>query len=108
MTTWEAHGERCEVRGAIASVEIFARREDEPTRRLTLTIAAPERERDATRWACRVVLADLHRPHTVAGESSLAALVAALDVAREWIAELRAQGFSLARDRKGETPFELP
>lgn len=108
------------VKGAIASVEIFGSREDEETRRFTLTITEPARAEalegedsegrtspEAHEWECRVALANLHRPTTVRGRDSVAVLAHALELARDWIAEMRAQGYSLYRDRAGQRLFEL-
>jgi hypothetical protein len=95
------------MRNAIATVEIFARRSGEATRRLTLVISSPERSPAGGGWACRVALADLHRPQSIEGPDSVAVLVGALAQARGWLDELEASGFMLARDRAGEKPFRL-
>ena len=99
------------MRGAIASVEIYALPPGEAApraRRLTLTITAPERDRDAmVGWTCRVALADLHPPETIRAENSVAALAGALARARVWIDAIRAQGSLLTRDRAGESAFLL-
>ena len=97
------------MKGAIASVELFADAgsEDGGRTRLTLTISAPERAVDRETWVCRIALADLHRPMEVAGVDSVTALAAALDQARAWLAELAAQGTTLFRGRSGEIRFEL-
>jgi hypothetical protein len=58
-------------------------------------------------WACRLALADLHRPQSIEGPDSVAVLASALARARGWLAELEASGFTLARDRAGEEPFRL-
>jgi hypothetical protein len=94
------------VKGAIASIEIFAFENDASPRRLSLTIAAPERCPAGEGWLCRVALADLHRPETVRGVDSVAALMGAMDRAREWVADLRAEGLVLCRDRAGKSAFE--
>jgi hypothetical protein len=97
------------VKGAIASVELFAdagSAEGSRTR-LTLTISAPERAVDRETWVCRIALANLHRPTEVAGVDSVTALAAALAQARAWLAELAAQGTTLFRARSGEARFEL-
>ena len=98
------------MRGAIASVELFAAepgRDQEGRTRLTLTVTAPERSSDEGSWVCRVALANLHRPEEVVGTDSVTALAAALDQARAWLAELAAQGTTLFRARTGEARFEL-
>lgn len=98
------------MKGAIASVELFAAEAaaaQGARTRLTLTISAPERTSDDGAWVCRVALANLHRPTEVAGDDSVTALAAALAQARTWLAELRAQGTTLFRDRTGESAFEL-
>ncbi|MEM9174838.1 MAG: hypothetical protein AAGC67_06360 [Myxococcota bacterium] len=98
------------MKGAIASVDVFAAEADAPAgerRRLTLTVTAPERSEAADGWVCRVALADLHRPIAVEGRDSVTALAGALDRARSWLAELSAQGTTLFRDRTGESRFEL-
>lgn len=112
------------MKGALASVEIFvftakalaapaagsdpsARREATP-RRLSLVIGTPERAPAGDFWHCRVALADLHRPETLAGRDSLEALVLAVEQARSWIAELEVEGYRLARDRVGAEPFRFP
>ncbi len=97
------------MKGAIASVELFAdagSAEGSRTR-LTLTISAPERAVDRETWVCRIALANLHRPTEVAGVDSVTALAAALAQARAWLAELAAQGTTLFRARSGEARFEL-
>ena len=93
------------MKGTIASVELYAFDGGEKPRRLTLTITAPEREPEGG-WTCRVALANLHRPESVAAPDSVAALAAALSRARSWLRELRAQGLVLCRDRAGQAPFE--
>ena len=98
------------MKGAIASVEIYAFGSDPSPRRLTLTIAAPTRTGsvgEPSAWECRVVLADLHRPEAVHGEDSVEALERGLALARRWVADLRAQGLRLARDRAGERRLDL-
>ncbi len=95
------------MRGAIASVEIYATEDDGSVRRLSLTIAAPERSPGGEGWQCRVALADLHRPEAVGGADSVEALAGALARARGWVAELRAEGLVLARDRAGKSLFDF-
>lgn len=109
------------MKNAIATVEIFASRPPvvagqgaERARRLTLVISMPERKKGAgspeagpDAWSCRVALADLHRPETVHAPDSILVLVRALERARGWLAELEAQGFTLARDREGSQAFVL-
>jgi hypothetical protein len=95
------------MKGAIASVEIFAFAGEDAPRRLSLTIAAPARSRKGDGWECRVVLADRFRPETVSGPDSFCALQAAFDLARAWVSELRAQGLTLTRDRAGEMSFDF-
>lgn len=98
------------MKGAIASVEIFAFVPEHDTpgpRRLTLTIGAPTPDRESGHWDCRVALADLHRAETKSAVDSVSALEAALEQGRVWLAELRARGWVLARDRAGKSSFEL-
>ena len=95
------------MKNAIATVEIFALREGESARRLTLVIARPERTEQGDPWSCRVALADLHRARTVHALDSFLALSRALELARGWLAELESSGLSLARDRAGAEPFLL-
>lgn len=94
------------MKGAIASVDFFVDAASGAPRRLTLTIAAPERAAGGPGWTCRLALADLHRPQAVDGRDSVEALARAVDQARAWLAALHAQGRTLTRDRAGETPFE--
>lgn len=94
------------MKGAIASVEIFARDPSGTARRLTLTITAPERGDDGA-WSCRVALADLHRPQTVHASDSVTALAGAFAHARRWLDALCADGNTLHRDREGERSFVL-
>jgi hypothetical protein len=93
------------VKGAIASVEIYVRTPGQPPRRLSLTIASPSRD-EAGGWSCRLALADLHRPRSVAGRDSVEALAGALSLARDWLGALRAEGLLLTRDRDGREPYE--
>lgn len=95
------------MKGAIASVEIFAFENGAVPQRLSLTIAGPHRCADGEGWECRVALANLHRPETVTGSNSFEALAKAIDRARGWVADLRAQGLVLTRDRAGESAFEF-
>jgi hypothetical protein len=95
------------MRNAIATVEIFASRSGEATRRLTLVISSPERAGADGGWACRLALADLHRALSIEGPDSVAVLAGALARARGWLAELEASGFTLARDRAGVEPFRF-
>ena len=95
------------MRGAIASVEIYAFEGGASPRRLSLTIAAPERCPGGEGWQCRVALANFHRPATVTAQDSVAALALAIERARGWVADLRAQGLVLARDRAGQSAFEF-
>ena len=94
------------MKGAIASVEIFAH-DGSGTRRLTLTLAAPERDDDGMGWSCRVALADLHRPETIRARDSVQALAQALARATDWLDALRSERWRLTRDRAGREPFEL-
>ena len=93
------------MKGTIASTELYVFDGGPKPRRLTLTITAPERDPEGG-WACRVALANLHRPEPASGIDSVAALDAALSRARSWLGELRAQGLVLCRDRAGEFTFE--
>ncbi len=68
--------------GAIATVEIFARGADGGTERLSLVIAAPDRDPSGDGWQCRVALADRYRPETVTGPDSVEVLSRALGRAR--------------------------
>ncbi|HPG24644.1 MAG: hypothetical protein H6748_07115 [Spirochaetaceae bacterium] len=100
------------MKGAIANLEIYAfERVETPgagPRRLSLAITAPERREEGGGWACRVALADLHRPRPVEGRDSFEALAAAVACARDWIEALEAEGYVLFRDRAGERRLELP
>lgn len=103
------------MKGAIASVEIFAfaapgprAASSERPRRLSLVIGVPERAPSGELWHCRVALADLHRPQTLAGRDSVEALLLAVECARGWLAALHAEGFALCRDRAGDEPFSIP
>lgn len=112
------------MKSAIASLEIYAfategasdgaapiglaRSDAGRPRRLSLVIGAPERAPTGDAWHCRVVLADLHRPQTLAGRDSMEALLRAVGRARAWLDALRAEGLLLYRDRAGLEPLELP
>lgn len=103
------------MKGAIASVEIFAFAASGPgeasssrPRRLSLVIGVPERAPSGEPWHCRVALADLHRPQVFAGRDSVEALFLAVECARGWLSALRAEGFVLCRDRTGSEPFSIP
>ncbi len=93
------------MKGAIASVEVFARREGDPVRRLTLVVGTPTRSDEG--WLCRVALADRHPPESLSGADSVEVLGLALARGRRWLALLRAEGFSLSRDRAGQIPYPL-
>lgn len=93
------------MRDAIASVEIFAHRGDEPVQRLSLVIGAPAANREAGTWTCRVALANLHRSEELVGRDSVEALTLALARGREWLLALETGGFVLYRDRAGSEPF---
>jgi hypothetical protein len=95
------------VKGAIATVELFASNSSGKSDRLSLVIDAPRRTSSGEGWQCRVALADLHPPRTILARDSVEALSLALAQARLWIAELREQGRILTRDRAGEKRFEL-
>ncbi|MFO0691052.1 MAG: hypothetical protein U0900_20305 [Myxococcota bacterium] len=103
------------MKGAIASVEIFAFAPGDAAdvssprpRRLSLVIGVPERAQSDGLWHCRVALADLHRPRTLAGRDSVEALCLAVECARGWLGALRSEGFTLFRDRAGAEPFAIP
>ena len=96
------------MKGAIATVEIFASKREGPSERLSLVISAPERDLEEQGWQCRVALANLHRPETISGEDSMEALSRALLRAREWVEALRAEGRTLTRDRAGRVPYAFP
>lgn len=93
------------MKGAIASVELFVHRGQARARRLTLTLTAPERAERGDGWVCRVALADLHRPVTLAAPDSVSALAAALSQARAWVDTLAGEGAAVTRDREGAHPF---
>ena len=95
------------MKGAIASVEIFAHRENQPVQRLTLVIGEPRPDEEGSGWTCRVALADLHRPESLTGTDSVDALAQALARGRSWLAALEIDGFGLFRDRLGERPYLL-
>jgi len=112
------------MKGAIASVEIYAFEAEAPDRasgrgaadgatravprRLSLVIGVPERAPGGELWHCRVALADLHRPQTCEGRDSVEALFLAVERARTWLAALDADGFALFRDRAGASPLRFP
>lgn len=110
------------LKGAIASVELFAWTPSNPTiattaenatpagsvegpRRLTLVIAAPARSSVDSGWVCRVALADLKRPVEVTAVDSVGALSAALARGEAWLDELRGEGIVFTRDRAGNEPY---
>jgi len=95
------------VKGAIATVELFASNPSGKPDRLSLVIDAPCRTLSGDGWQCRVALANLHPSRTILARDSIEALSLALAQARLWIAELREQGRILTRDRAGEKRFEL-
>lgn len=102
------------MKGAIASVEIFAFAPPGPgdalsdrPRRLSLVIGVPERAPSGELWHCRVALADLHRPRTLEGRDSVEALLLAVGCARGWLEALHGEGMVLCRDRAGSEPFAI-
>ncbi len=101
-------GRGSDVKGAIATVEIFASRAEDSPERLTLVVTAPERDPSGDGWQCRVALANRHRPETICGEDSMEALSRALLRAAAWVAGLRAEARVLTRDRAGRIPFVFP
>lgn len=96
------------MKGAIATVEIYAARGGSTVDRLSLVVGSPERTAAGDGWACRVALANRVRPETVVGRDSVEALSAALRRARGWLDELVREGHTLTRDRAGTIPYELP
>jgi len=101
------------MKGAVASVEIFAQRGEEPIQRLSFVVGTPTRttSKDTANpdpgWTCRVALANLHRPVVIEGPDSIAALERALALGRDWLAALRDEGFELYRDRQKERRYPL-
>ena len=95
------------MKGAIATVDFFSSDGQDPPRRLSLVISAPERCSPGDGWQCRVALADLYPAKVVVGPDSLDALARALHQARAWLTELEEEGQKLTRDRAGKRPFEL-
>lgn len=95
------------MKDAIASVEIFVQRGDEPMQRLSLVVSAPASDRDTGKWVCRVALANLHRAEELAGHDSVEALNLALARGREWLLALENSGFLLYRDRAGRDPYRF-
>lgn len=100
------------MKGAIASVELFAWERPTPEaardprpRRLTLVVGAPSPNVDGSGWVCRVALADLKRPHEVEAADSLAALSEAIACGEAWLDELRGEGAVLTRDRAGNEAY---
>jgi hypothetical protein len=103
------------MRGAIASVEIYVQRGEEPIQRLSLVVGQPtpvggagpsgSARNPARRWTCRVALANQRRAVAVEGLDSVDALDRALRVAREWLLALETEGFSLYRDREKQLPY---
>jgi hypothetical protein len=98
---------RLAMKGAIASVEIYVHRENQPVQRLTLVIGEPRPAGEGPGWTCRVALADLHRPESLTGTDSVDALAQALARGRSWLAALEIDGFGLFRDRLGKRPYLL-
>lgn len=96
------------MKGAIATVEIFAVHQEKGVDRLSLVVGSPERCASGEGWECRVALADFARPETLLGRDSFEALTLAVTRARVWIRELEAEGRVLTRDRAGKIPFEFP
>ena len=96
------------MKGAIATVEIFAATKGASPERLTLVVTAPERDPSGGGWQCRIALANRQRPETIPGEDSMEALSKALLRAADWVAELRAEARTLTRDRAGRVPFVFP
>lgn len=95
------------MKGAIASVEIFAHRNAEPARRLTLVVGAPTSAPAVGGWRCRVALADQHQPQEFTGRDSFDVLNRALAQAHSWLRALEAEGFMLFRDRGGVDPYRF-
>lgn len=108
------------MKGAIASVEIYAHRTEEgagsdegdagelrSAQRLTFVVSTPERRDDGVTWACRVALADLHRAEWVEGPDSVAVLSAALARGRVWLEQLERTGLAFYRDREGRSPYSF-
>jgi hypothetical protein len=104
------------MKGAIASVEIYAHRNTAPSqgspegvevRRLTLVLGVPERAEDGAEWRCRVALADLERPQDLIAPDSVTALARAIGRGRGWLAGLEREGWTLYRDRSGTLPMVL-
>lgn len=95
------------MKGAIATVDFFASNSTGRSDRLSLVIDAPQRSSSGDGWQCRVALANLHPPKTLVARDSVEVLSLALDQARLWISDLRAEGRVLTRDRAGEDRFEL-
>ncbi|MFK7895565.1 MAG: hypothetical protein AB8G23_06995 [Myxococcota bacterium] len=118
------------MKGAIASVEIYAwpkassarpvsasasapapaapGTEPGAPRRLTLVVGAPRRDAEAAdllEWGCRVALADWKRPVEIRGVDSVEALRGAMTQGQRWLDELREAGFRLTRDRAGQLPY---
>ena len=93
------------MKGAIASVEIFAHRANEPVTRLSLVVSSPVAIPDAGGFACRVALANLHRAEEIHGRDSVEVLTLALERGRQWLVDLRGKGFVLYRDRAGNEPY---
>jgi hypothetical protein len=95
------------MKGAIASVEIYALRGDEPIERLSLVVSAPSLASDGQEWTCRVALANVHRPEEVVARDSVEVLARALARARDWLVGLEASGYALYRDRGHREPYRF-
>ena len=95
------------MKGAIASVEIFVQRGDEPVERLSLVVSAPIVSSASAdrKWICRVALANLHRATEIEGADSVEALSRALARGRDWLVGLQDEGFALYRDREQQLPY---
>jgi hypothetical protein len=94
------------MRTTIASSEIFGTDPDGAARRLTLAIGSPRRVDGESGWQCRVAVADVLRPTTVAGTDSFVALALAVARVRSLLGELRAQGWSFSLDHAGHEPID--
>jgi len=92
---------------AIASLEVFAHREGEAVRRLSLVVGTPAPTGKDGAWSCRVALANLHRAEQIEARDSVEVLALAIARGREWLLALEADGFTLFRDRAGQLPYDV-
>ena len=94
------------MRTTIASSEIFGVGPEGEPQRLTLAVGSPRRVDGEPGWQCRVAVADILHPTTVAGDDSFIALATAIERIRRLLGEMRAGGWSFSLDRAGREPID--